>query len=75
MEKSCLGWQGHPPTRPTLGEPFHTFPYKTWRTVYMCDDKRLKSWLARLEGSPAPADPTFLHKLTRVNISDKDEKP
>ena len=24
LEKSCRGWQGHPPTRATLGEPaFH----------------------------------------------------
>ena len=51
MEKTW--WQGHPPTRATLGESFHTFPYKTWRTVYM---KRRKVGSARrvtrLAGSP-----------------------
>ena len=36
MDKSYPEWKGHPPTRATLSEPpFHTFPYKTRRTVYM----------------------------------------
>ena len=83
MEKSCLGWQDHPPTRATLGESFHTFPYKTWRTVYMKKRKVGSArGVTRLAGPPfwiglvtLPAGPTFLHKLTRVNIADKDEKP
>ena len=41
MDKSYPEWKGHPPTRATLSEPpFHTFPYKTRRTVYM--HKKLK---------------------------------
>ena len=36
----------HSPTRATLDKPtFHTFPYKTWRTVYIRNKK-----LAWLEG-------------------------
>ena len=43
MDKSCLGYLDHPPSPATLGEPtFHTFSYKTWRTVYM-KNKRLRS--------------------------------
>ena len=31
MEKSCSGEKGHPPTKPTLGEPtFPTFLYETY---------------------------------------------
>ena len=53
MEKSCPEWKGHLPTRATLSEPpFHTFPYKTRRTVYM--HKKLKI------GSAG--------RVTRVNI-------
>ena len=49
MEKNCPGWKGHLPSRATLDEPtFHSFPYKTWRTIYM-----RKKMLARLEGWPA----------------------
>ena len=34
--KACHGLKGHSPTRATLGKTtFPTFPYKTWRTVYM----------------------------------------
>ena len=41
-----LGTSQRPPTRACLGEPpFHTFPYKIRRTVYMRNKK-----LARLEG-------------------------
>ena len=43
MDKSCQGYKGHSPSPATLGEPtFHTFSYKTWRTVYM-KNKRLRS--------------------------------
>ena len=53
MDKSYPEWKGHPPTRATLSEPpFHTFPYKTRRTVYM--HKKLKI------GSAG--------RVTRVNI-------
>ena len=44
----CIGetLKCHSPTRATLDKPtFHTFPYKTWRTVYIRNKK-----LAWLEG-------------------------
>ena len=43
IDKSCPGYLDHSPSPATLGEPtFHTFSYKTWRTVYM-KNKRLRS--------------------------------
>ena len=34
MKKICFEQKGHPPIRASLEEAtFHTFPYKTWRTV------------------------------------------
>lgn len=54
-----------PPTRVTLGEPtFYTFPYKTWRVVYVRNRT-----LAQLEERPAIrvtllAAPTFLRRNT-----------
>ena len=44
MDKSCPEWKGRPPTRATLSEPpFHTFPYKTRRTVYMYNKQMIGS--------------------------------
>ena len=58
------------PTRATLGDPtFPTFPYKTWRTVYVRNKR-----LARLEvkGDP-PSRVTLLrwsaHPPSRANFS------
>ena len=58
------------PTRATLGDPtFPTFPYKTWRTVYMRNKR-----LARLEvKSDPPSRVTLLrwsgHPPSRANFS------
>ena len=40
-EKRCPGQKSHPLLElPWVGEPtFHTFPYRTWRTVYMRNKK------------------------------------
>ena len=44
MGKSCPEWKGRPPTKATLSEPpFHTFPYKTRRTVYMHKKQKIGS--------------------------------
>ena len=60
MEKRCTGYNGHPPTRATLGEPtFRTFRYKTWRTV--------NCWLGQM-GDP-PSRVTFLAGPTFLQIS------
>ena len=53
MDKSCPEWKGRPPTKATLSQPpFHTFPYKTRRTVYMHKKQKIGS----------------ASRVTRVNI-------
>ena len=53
MEKSCPEWKGRPPIKATLSEPpFHTFPYKTRRTVNMHKKQKIGS----------------ASRVTRVNI-------
>ena len=68
MEKSCPEWKGHLPTRATQSEPpFHTFPYKTRRTVYMHKKQkitRLVEWPGSIFSDARVAflvGPTFLH--------------
>ena len=72
MKKSYRGKKGHSPTRATLGErPFHTFPYKTWRTVYTRNRLGSVRRVTSLEESPfcdgrdtLLAEPTVLQITT-----------
>ena len=66
MEKICHEQKGHYPARATLGEPtFHTFPYKTLRTVYMRKKARRLGQPFWMVGHP-PSWPIFLHINTLV---------
>ena len=67
MEKICHEQKGHCPTRATLGEStFHTFPYKTWRTVYMRNKARRPGQPFSMVGHP-PSWAIFLHINTLVH--------